>query len=469
MDAIDIVIVTHNRLDHLVRTLDALRQRTPEPFRITIVDNASNPDMRMWLAEHRGYFERIIPRSTNEHVPAFQHGIEATRSDPFIVTDPDLVVPDLRPSWLTQILDLLDRHPDFGLVGVDLDESNFPDFLTPDAVRTLRAPGQILEEGRLVEGNVGTHFSAIRRDALQSPYVSDIETCRSVRARGYRTGWSPAIQAFHLGFDDARKHPEYLRRKEGAHKPFYPSYWQSLEQVGSSPSLESLALAAPILDPIRRSDIPEAAIVELAWARPCLGDASGDVMTLWRPSLPLSVEDDSARAAVLMSPPPDCIFAWIGQACRLATEVVVLITTLQAVDGRLADEIGPTGWTACEMQGPSEEIMLLARTADRDPDVTARIGFSTLEHRPEWLRFFAAARGLSDAPERRVFLLRSTAAPVPAKMARVDRDVRKTFMKPQGLEAVPRVSGTQRRRPLDRAAGLARRLAHLSRRFSHRI
>jgi GT2 family glycosyltransferase len=53
VDAIDIVMVTHDRLDYLVATVETLYDRTPEPFRLTVVDNASGPAVRNWLAEVR--------------------------------------------------------------------------------------------------------------------------------------------------------------------------------------------------------------------------------------------------------------------------------------------------------------------------------------------------------------------------------------------------------------------------------
>ena len=68
--ATDIVILTHNRLDHLIATVDALEQRTPEPIRITVVDNASGPELRNWLADNRDRFHKIVLRPTNEHTSA---------------------------------------------------------------------------------------------------------------------------------------------------------------------------------------------------------------------------------------------------------------------------------------------------------------------------------------------------------------------------------------------------------------
>ena len=93
----------------------------------------------------------MILRPTNEHVSAFQHGIDATTSDPYVVTDPDIVVPDLEPSWLARLHDLMDRHPDFGLIGIGLDQANRPEVLGPEQVD----PATVVD-GEIVEAGVGT-------------------------------------------------------------------------------------------------------------------------------------------------------------------------------------------------------------------------------------------------------------------------------------------------------------------------
>ena len=182
----DIIILSHNRLEHLVATVEALEDNTPEPIRITIVDNASGPESRNWLSANRHRFERVILRAENEHVAAFQHGIDATLSDPYIVTDPDIVVPDMRPSWLARLHDLMDRHPDFGLIGIGLDNANRPAVLDPEVID----PATVVD-GEIVETGVGTVMQMIRRDALLTPYRTDWQTCTDVRRAGWRVGWAP--------------------------------------------------------------------------------------------------------------------------------------------------------------------------------------------------------------------------------------------------------------------------------------
>ncbi|HEX2084412.1 MAG TPA: glycosyltransferase [Solirubrobacteraceae bacterium] len=374
MEPVDVILLTHDRLGHLVATVEALRARTRDvPIRLTVVDNASGPEVRTWLVEHRGWFHGVIPRAANEHVPGFQHGIDATTSDPFVVTDPDLVVPDVEPSWLARMLALLERHPDFGLVGVELDPSNSP--LSAEEVAALRGERAGDRGAELREGNVGTHLQLVRRDALREPYRSDRQVCDAVRRAGYRVGWAPEVRALHLGFEDARANPEYLRAKD-ARGEFYPSYANVLAGVEEAPSLRALAAAAPVVAATRALGIADDEVE----------DRCGVLAPLGRGPL------RPARAVVTDDP----------AAVRAEGEAVVLVTTLPAVGGRLADELAPPGWRGAERAGVGDAVLALAEAADTSPVIRARLGLNPLQHREDWLRLLAA--GAFGATARRVFV-----------------------------------------------------------------
>ena len=369
----DVVLLTHDRLGHLVRTVEALRARTHEPIRLTVVDNASGPDVRNWLAAHRDWFHRVIPRPANEHVPAFQHGIDATESDPFVVTDPDLVVPDLEPSWLARLRDLMQRHPEFGLIGVELDPSNSP--LSAEETAALRQERR--GGGDLREGNVGTHLQLIRRDALREPYRSDRQVCDAVRRAGYRVGWAPEVQALHLGFEDAKAHPEYLRRKD-ARGEFYPSYANVLRTVERRPSLRALAGAAPVIAATRAAGVPDHEVVDRT------GTVAGVVP---------GVRDAGEGEALVVDDPAEV---------RPVGRVVILVATLEDVDARLADDLAPPGWRGEERPAVGDGVVALAEAGDLSPVLRGRLGLSPLEHREDWLRLLAA--GAFGATARRLFV-----------------------------------------------------------------
>jgi len=378
--ATDIVILTHNRLDHLEATVDALERHTPEPIRITVVDNASGPELRNWLAANRERFHDVILRPANEYTAAFQHGIDATSSDPFVVTDPDIVVPDLQPSWLAQMLALMERHPDFGLLGIGLEGANRPPVLDPEVIDPATVVGD-----HVVETPVGTVMMMLRRGALSEPFSTDWETCRNVARDGRRVGWAKDIRAVHLGWDDWRLHPAHL-----AHKQFNWDYgiYREVGMIARPPSVTELALAAPAIAATRAAGVPDAAVLELAWGDPVVGPAVPDAVAVRDvdPAAP-PFEAGAAGATVLVDPPPGRGADALAAATRLSARLVVAIAGLEAFDARPAGELAPDGWTGRELSGTSDVALAMARAVDADPAVAV----ATVEDRERWLTVFAEA------------------------------------------------------------------------------
>ncbi|HEX6701080.1 MAG TPA: glycosyltransferase [Gaiellaceae bacterium] len=402
MDALDIVLLTYNRLEYLVATVEALRERTPEPFRLTIVDNASGSAVRNWLVEHGDLFHQVIFQPQNEHIAGFQRGIDTTSSDPFVLAEPDLIVPDLEPSWLARLRALMDRHPDFGLIGVGLDTANRPAVLGPE---TFEASAVV--DGEVVESNVGIWFQMIRREALRVPYVKDSAACMAIREAGFRVGWTPKIRAFHLGWDDHRTHPTHLVSKNELPSP-YPHY-REVELIGRPPAIEELARAAPVVGQLRRAGVASEAVLELAWGAPVLGPALDAVRTLHPPPVTLPLGDGAAGAVVLVAPPAEIAADALAEAARVATTIVVAVVSLATFDGRAAADVAPAGWTGHEVPAVGRLPLELARRGDELPALKGHLRYTTLEHRDSWLALFAAA-AIPPEGEERLFVFTAEGA-----------------------------------------------------------
>jgi hypothetical protein len=388
----DIVMLTHNRLDHLVRTVDALEARTTAPFRITIVDNASGPEVRNWLRANRARFHQLILLEENLYPgssgPALQLGIDATTSDPVVATDPDLVVPDLSPCWLTQMLEILDRHRDFGILGIGLDQSNLP----PVQEAERLDPEEIVD-GEIVEQPVGSVFTFIRRTALHS-YYDDWRACESVARAGYRFGWALNIRALHLGWDDYKLHPGHL-----AGKRRFGGEYREVDMIERSPSLEELAVAGPLIAETRRAGIADAAVLELAWTEtPAVTASVPEAVAVHRPDTSeLPFEDGAAGAVLLLDPPREDAESLVREACRVAAGAVIALAPLKTFDGRTADELSPPGWRGREQAGPSDVSLRLVQAVD-----TTDLELTTLDDRERWLDVFAGAAFGSS--ERRLWI-----------------------------------------------------------------
>jgi hypothetical protein len=388
----DIVILCHNRLDHLEAMVDALEQRTTAPFQITIVDNASGPEVRNWLQANRSRFHQLILLEENLYPgssgPALQIGIDATTSDPVVVTDPDLVVPELDPCWLTQMLGILERRPDFGILGIGLDQSNLPAVTPPENLK----PEEILDD-EVVLQPVGSILTFVRRDALKS-YYDDWRACESVARAGYRFGWAKNIRAFHLGWDDYKLHPGHL-----ASKRRYGGDYLEVNLIPRAPSLGELALAGPIVAETRRAGVADAAVLELAWTdTPAVGACVPEAAAVLRPAAgDLPFDDGAAGAVVLMDPPREHAARLVEEACRVACGPVIALAPLATFGGEPADALSPAGWTGREQPGPGELPLQFASSAD-----AAEFEKKTLDDRERWLELFAL--GAFGPGERRLWI-----------------------------------------------------------------
>ncbi len=214
---VDIIFLTYNRTAYFRRTLEALRNNTRYPYRIIVVDNNSGQEMRQFLKDNSGLFSHLILNDENYFTTAFQLGIACATSDPYILCDPDILVPRIDGScWLERLMDLHRRFPEMGMIALNLDPSNKPAKL-PDVY--------IGEKHNYNDGitlcNVGTVMQSIKRDFFDGHFLTDWDACETVRNNGGKVGFARKIIAYHLGWDEERDYPEYLLEK---HRFFMERY-----------------------------------------------------------------------------------------------------------------------------------------------------------------------------------------------------------------------------------------------------
>jgi hypothetical protein len=403
VDPIDIILLSYNRVDYLSEMVDSLERNTAWPYRLTVVDNVSGPDTRNWLRANRARFHQVIFNESNEHLAGYQHGIARTDSELFVVSDADILPhpPTADGCWLTRLIALADRHPDFGLISARLDSIT--------EARDIHAGRKRLVDDELIETSTGVWLNLIRRDALRIPYMSDGITSYAIRRSGFRVGVAAEVLATHLGDQDPLRHPDYLARKQSASGlgTVYPEY-PELVQAPRPPTLAELMLAAPVLAALRAYAIDPSETVELSRSSwPPLAAAEPQIE-----SCVSGLERASARwtydgtpplarggaAAVAIACLGDLDSALIEDALEVAREWVVVLAAGRA-------PVQTDGWTIVEERpGPAEAIERLTRTAG-SRRWRQWLGYSTLEHRQHWLGALEAA--CFDGPCRlRVYVLR---------------------------------------------------------------
>lgn len=410
-DPVDVILLSYNRVDYLRQMVDAVEQHTQWPYRLTIVDNASGPQTRQWLRANRDRFQQIVWNRRNEHLAGHQRGIAATTSELFVLSDADLLPhpPTAEGCWLTRLVRLSERHPDFGLLGTRLDS------VTEARNRHLQTAPVV--DGEIIETATGVWFNLMRRSALRVPYMSDGITCYALRRAGYRVGIAADIYSTHLGDQDPLLHPAYLAGKQTASGlgTVYPAY-PELRAARRPPRIEELVLAAPVLAALRDCGVDPVDTVELSSERwPQLGAVEPRVESIargrrtaaarwsYRERSPLAPGGTSAAAVISTGKHEKGLLA---DAFAGAAEWVLLLTR------DLSPRAEP-GWELeRELPGPDPTIHALAKIAGRARRRRA-IGYATSEDSEHWLAVMAAGAFGESTPLRLYVFRRDTPRPAP--------------------------------------------------------
>lgn len=117
--AIDIILLTWNRLKLLKRTLQSIKERTQHPYRLIVIDNNSSDGTQDFLRKEieTGFIKVLILNDKNiGQTRAFNKGFAQVESETFIVTQNDLEAPDLKPCWLEQMDSLLKKNKGQGAI-----------------------------------------------------------------------------------------------------------------------------------------------------------------------------------------------------------------------------------------------------------------------------------------------------------------------------------------------------------------
>ncbi len=214
---IDIILVTHNKMDNTIRCINALYKNTREAFKLTVIDDSTD--------ETEAYFRRLIAEGDeinyvrpDVHLgscsQAINIGLKLTKTDPVIfLTNSTFVEPD----WLTMGIKIMEEDPLAGIVGFKIlyPETNVIMeaglHVFPDASRQnvgMYEPGHRYNHIREVNA-VGWAVVLLRRAALppegldESFYipwrcVADLDFCLEVKKRGWRIYYNGMGVVYHI-------------------------------------------------------------------------------------------------------------------------------------------------------------------------------------------------------------------------------------------------------------------------------
>ncbi|RJP58111.1 MAG: glycosyltransferase family 2 protein [Candidatus Auribacter fodinae] len=221
MKPIDIVILSHNRKGYLQRMVTAITGRTHYPFRLIVADNNSDADTREYLASLKAEnsIDILELNETNLFMNGWHAGLRHVISDVFVLSDPDIVVPDLHPCWLSRMYSCFEDIPELVRLGAALSMDNIPPCWNRYEGRFLALKtGKPLPPNKSIRQCVpDTTLQMIRSSAFAhlngfSAETVDFEFLKQLNAIGW-CGVHQDIICTHLGWDEYRDYPDYLRFK----------------------------------------------------------------------------------------------------------------------------------------------------------------------------------------------------------------------------------------------------------------
>jgi hypothetical protein len=207
---IDIVLTTRNRLDYLRETLHHIYQRTRIPYRLHVVDDASDEgNVEYLLGEFdAGRVHDLLLR--RDHCGAMANlnaGAWLSFSDPVVFTDDDVLCPDVQPDWLTRGVTEMRRRHKLAMLALH----------HPGAKHKVRKE----DEDVAYCASVGGTFCFIRRRFLmEHPLPHERgnlsrpmeRRCELAREHGWDVGFLRNVYCCHIGHYSELTGEEYAGR-----------------------------------------------------------------------------------------------------------------------------------------------------------------------------------------------------------------------------------------------------------------
>lgn len=199
----DLVVTTCNRLPLLKRTLQHIWERTGSPYRLHLLDDASDAPTVEYLRrlKHEGRIDSVYFGKRPVGIPGqLARIVRVTNTDPVVFTDDDVLCPKLTPDWLARGLAAMARHPQVGLLALNGPQCNI------DGKR-----GEIVPRGEITLcRNIPGWFAFARRKVLETCLPDDgvyspvKQMCKRAKEAGWEVAYLTEVYCQHIGARSVR-------------------------------------------------------------------------------------------------------------------------------------------------------------------------------------------------------------------------------------------------------------------------
>ena len=226
-----IFIRSWNRPLYLWACLDSLYRNTDYPCRFVLIDNQSNDPLVHQIIDgfqRRQLFHQVHlmdqNHAANQTMTYFRY--KAKLGKYFLVLDADITVEKTVPCWLTQLINLAEKYPNFAAIGSYLDTS---DFIDPQLARTVAPELSERQVKNLIKANspergipeataeIITPFTPpgrllLLRTAIINQVglrVGNVKLCNAIQEAGYQVGIASNVRHRHLSLLNFFDYPDY--------------------------------------------------------------------------------------------------------------------------------------------------------------------------------------------------------------------------------------------------------------------
>jgi N-acetylglucosaminyl-diphospho-decaprenol L-rhamnosyltransferase len=217
---VTIVTVTHNAGMVIGEFLEVLN----DSANLIIVDNASNDDTLEIIAAKRPSAMLILNEEGLGYGAACNRGLDIVETEFAILANPDSISSD---EAITKMLEAAGRHPDVGLIGPTVLNSDGAVELSHDVELWKRRPygkrqDEIVPDGELCAEFISGAVALVRMKAIQDIggfdreiflYYEDDDMCLRMRQQGWKLLLVPAAVVTHTGGGSVRVNRYYYWEK----------------------------------------------------------------------------------------------------------------------------------------------------------------------------------------------------------------------------------------------------------------
>lgn len=228
---IDIVLTTWMREDFTQLCIDALKQNTQTPYRLIIIDNGSDPIHQSLYLQKSDIYVRLDHNYGLEHAKWI--GMHFVETPLFVSIDNDILVYKYDPDWLSQLIKLMEKYPDYGAIALKpqiLVGTGMTMFSTPDEIVPFpHVPGY----ARIMRTNWVNEVGGWK-DKRPLRGHEEMWIGGKFAEKGYKMGWANNLRCWHLfGREDTDEwgYPKGSTPESHGHNPVWPMPKNDIEEI----------------------------------------------------------------------------------------------------------------------------------------------------------------------------------------------------------------------------------------------